>query len=381
MDFRFKHHFIDTDMSLGLYAQTALADLDNDGQLEYIVGQQYGDIFWYKMLAPDHWRKRLLGELSPSDVGGVALDVDGDGWIDFVTGGAWYRNSRDPEVPFARLVFDAELRGVHDIAAADIDGDGRPEILTMSDQNNLRWYKIPSDPSQPWQRHDIGPAVHAGLSLGDLDGDGDIDIVRTNVWFENVKGDGTVWQVRPIGSNSEPPEDFQPYFAFDATISFVCDMTGNGRQDIVFVDAEIPGGTVWWMENLDGRGRAWQRHEIYNWDPQREPRRGAYHSLYVGDLDGDGDWDIFSCEMEGVPGDGPPRYYIWENLDGKGGAWREHVILDANLGGHAAVIGDVTGNGLPDIIAKPWSPRPDNALGGKMHISFLENMGLQELAW
>ncbi len=374
MVYQFKHHVIDLDLPPGHnYAQTALADLDNDGRLEYIVGQQYGDIFWYKMQTPERWIQHILGEDSPSDVGGVALDVDRDGWVDFVAGGAWYRNSRNPEVPFTRLVFDPELRGVHDVAAADIDGDGLPEILTMSDQNNLRWYKIPDDPAQPWERNDIGPAVHAGLSVGDLDGDGDLDIVRTNVWFENVKGDGTTWQVRPIGPNSPPPEDFQPYFAFDGTISVVCDVNGDGKQDIVFVDAEIPGGKAWWMENLDGQGRSWQRHEIYNWDGV-EPRRGAFHSLLVGDF-GSGGLDVFSCEMEGVPGEAAPRYYVWENVDGKGGQWCEHVILDANLGGHAAVMGDLTGNGLPDILAKPWSPRKDNAVGGKVFVLFLENLG------
>ncbi len=381
--FQYKVHLVDSDLPKGLYAQTALADLDNDGRLEYIVGQQYGTIFWYKMHAPDRWTRHILGLDSPSDVGGVALDVDGDGWMDFVTGGAWYRNSRQAETPFTRIIFDPDLRGVHDITAADIDGDGRPEILTMSDQNNLRWYKIPSEPNLhstqgkplPWERHDIGPAVHAGLSVGDLDGDGDLDIVRTNVWFENVKGDGTTWQVRPIGPNSPPPPDFQPPFAFDATISAVCDMDGDGSNDIVFVDAEIPGGKVWWMENVDGQGREWKRHDIFDPSLAGGPRRGAFHSLYVGDLDGDDDLDVLSCEMEGVPGDDAPRYYIWENVDGKGQQWREHVILDANLGGHAAVVGDLTGNDLPDILAKPWSPRPDNALGGKMHIVFLENIG------
>jgi len=377
MVYQFKPHVIDTQLPLSRpFAQTALADLDNDGRLEYIVGQQFGDIFWYKMHSPEHWTRHLLGIASPSDVGGVALDVDHDGYMDFVVGGAWYRNSRSENTPFTRLVFDPDLRGVHDITAADLDGDGQPEIITMSDQNNLRWYKIPADPSAPWQRHDIGPAVHAGISVGDLDGDGDLDIVRTNVWFENVQGDGSVWQVRPIGPNSPPPPDFQPSFAFDATISIVCDLNRDGKQDIVFVDAEIPGGKVWWMENLDGLGRAWRRHEIYNWEPGSEPRRGAFHSLLVHDLDGDGDLDVFSCEMEGVPGAGAPRYYIWENVDGKGEQWQEHVILDVNLGGHAAVLGDVTGNGLPDIIAKPWKPRPDNALGGKMHILLLENLGL-----
>lgn len=374
MKFQFKHHIIDADLPPGPYAQTALADLDNDGRLEYIVGQQYGDIFWYTMRTPDRWTRHLLGTDSPSDVGGVALDVDGDGWIDFVAGGAWYRNSRDPGTPFTRFAFDAALTGVHDVVAADIDGDGRAEILTMSDQNNLRWYKIPADPMQPWTRHDIGPAVHAGVAVGDLNGNGSLDVVRTNVWFENINGDATKWQVRPIGPNSPPPPDFRPTFAFDATIPHICDVNGTGRNDIIFVDAEIPGGSIWWMENLDGEGRSWQRHNIYTWNPDVEPRRGAYHSLYVGDLDGDGDFDVLSCEMEGVGGDAPPRYYIWENVDGKGATWREHVILDANLGGHALVAGDVTGNGLLDIVAKPWNPRPDNAVGGTFFVVFLENV-------
>jgi hypothetical protein len=37
-------------------------------------------------------------------------------------------------------------------------------------------------------------------------------------------------------------------------------------------------------------------------------------------------------------------------------------------------VGDVTGNGLPDILAKPWRPSPKNALGGSMYVVFLENV-------
>ena len=51
----------------------------------------------------------------------------------------------------------------------------------------------------------------------------------------------------------------------------------------------------------------------------------------MDDLDGDGDYDVFSCEMEGVGGDGPPRWYMWENVDGRGGAWHEHVIFEREI--------------------------------------------------
>jgi hypothetical protein len=373
MQFRFIPHVIDTSLPVDYYAQTALVDLDNDGVLEYVVGQREGDVFWFKYHAPDRWTRHLLGTGSPSDVGGCALDVDGDGWVDFVAGGAWYRNSRQADVPFERIVFDAELSSVHDLFPADIDGDGRAEIVSMSDRNSLRWYKIPPDPAQPWPMTEVGPAVHAGAAAGDLNGNGHLDLVRTDMWYENARGDGTLWIAHPIGPNTPPPPDFQPYFAFNATHAAVRDVNRSGANDIVYTDAEIPGGKVWWMENVSGDGEAWARHEIYDWDSST-PRRGAYHSLYAGDLDGDGDVDVLSCEMEAVGGEAPPRWYIWENVDGLGDAWQEHVIFDGNLGGHAAAVGDVTGNGLPDVIAKPWRAQPGNAVEGKMYVVFLENV-------
>ncbi|MBD3239270.1 MAG: hypothetical protein GF331_01695 [Chitinivibrionales bacterium] len=366
----FKHHLIDTGLPADRrYAQVAVADLDNCGTPEYIVGQTRGDIFCYKMDAPDSWRRFTLGVESPSDVGGAALDVDRDGWVDFVAGGAWYRNSRDVTTPFERIVFDPDLCAVHDLFVADIDGDGRRDVVTMSDKNNLRWYRIPDDPAQPWERHDIGPAVHAGVAIGDIDGDGDLDIVRTDVWFENVRGDGTEWVTHPTGPSSEPPDDFRPRFAFNATRCVLRDMTGNGSLDIVLCDAEIPGGKIWWMENVAGDGSRWERHEIAL---PASPRRGAYHGMVVEDFDNDGDWDVFASEMEDVGGERPPRHYLWENVDGRGREWREHVILDENLGGHDPIAIRPNATTVPGIITKPWHAGPRNALGGGMFVMYLE---------
>jgi len=189
-EMRFKHHFIDRDLPGDSYGQTSLVDVDHDGDLDFITGGKdpQKHVFWFERRSADEWVQHVLGDNHPSDVGGTAIDVDGDGWVDHVSGGVWYRNPRTPrEKPFDRFVFDKDLAAVHDLVAADIDGDGRLDVVTMSDRNNTRWYSIPKDdPTKPWVRRDIGPGVHAGLAVGDIDGDGDLDVARSNLWFENV---------------------------------------------------------------------------------------------------------------------------------------------------------------------------------------------------
>lgn len=361
--FSFRHHYIDRDLPGSAYGQTALADIDKDGDLDFVTGRANGDITWFAYEAPDRWKRHLLGRKSPSDVGGRVLDVDRDGTLDFVAGGAWYKHAPGP---FTRHVFDGKLRAVHDVVVADLDGDGRPDVLTMSDKNNLRWYGIPDDPATPWARHDIGPSVHAGIAVGDIDRDGDLDVVRSNVWFENADGKGLAWKEHaniPFGVLKDPYPG--------ATRAAVLDIDRDGDADVVMTTNEIRNPQIAWLENADGKGGAWRRHDLEAGDGAA---RGAYHSLAVADFDGDGDPDVFTCEMERIRGDRQPRWFIWENVDGKGARFVERVILDAGLGGHEAVAADVDGDGDLDLCSKLWRPRPDNANGGRNHADFLENL-------
>ena len=78
--------------------QTSLVDIDKDGDLDWVVGVRDGDIMWYEYKGPDDWVRHKLGSESPTDVGGTVFDVDGDGWIDQVSGGAWYRNPQNPRM-------------------------------------------------------------------------------------------------------------------------------------------------------------------------------------------------------------------------------------------------------------------------------------------
>ncbi len=371
-ELKFKHHYIDAELPGEEYGLTDLVDVGHDGHLDFITGGKDKDktIYWFEYQGPDKWVRHVLGTNQPSDVGGKALDVDGDGWVDFVAGGVWYRNTGKPkEEPFERIVFDADLKAVHDLVIADIDGDGRPDVVTMSDKNTLRWYRIPADPRQPWERHDIGPGVHAGVAIGDINGDGFPDVVRSNVWYENVGGKGTKWIEHPIPfGNPNPPYPL-------ATRCVVADINQDGHNDLVMTENEIKAGKIAWLENVDGKGTEWKVHELPAGDTAK---RGAYHSLAVADFDKDGDLDIFTVEMEGIPGDRPPRWFIWENVDGKGANFVERVIFEGGLGGHEAVVADVDGDGDLDICSKLWHPRKDNANGGRNHADFLENLLIQK---
>jgi hypothetical protein len=134
---------------------------------------------------------------------------------------------------------------------------------------------------------------------------------------------------------------------------------------------EIRAGRIAWLENGDGKGDQWTLHDLPRGD---DAPRGACHSLAVEDFDNDGDFDIFSVEMEAIPGDRQPRWFIWKNLDGRAGKFAEWVIFDGKLGGHEAVVGDVDQDGDLDICSKLWRPRKDNGNGGRNHADFLENL-------
>jgi hypothetical protein len=367
-EFRFKHHFIDSDLPGVEYGQTSLVDVDKDGDLDFITGGKdpQKHVFWFEFRGPDDWVRHVVGDNHPSDVGGAAFDVDRDGFVDHVSGGVWYRNTGRPrDEPFERIVFDKDLAAVHDLVVADVDGDGRPDVVTMSDRNNTRWYSLPDDAKQMWRRHDIGPGVHAGVAVGDIDGDGDNDVARSNAWFENVDGKGAQWAEHPVPfGNPNPPFPL-------ATRCVIVDIDRDGKRDLVMTENEIRAGKIAWLRNADGKGLKWEVNPLKASD---SGVRGAYHSLAVADFDGDGDVDVFTVEMEHIAGVRPPRWFIWENTDGKGAAFVERVILDNGLGGHEAVAADVDGDGDIDICAKLWRPRRDNGNGGRNHADFVENL-------
>ncbi|MEK7678037.1 MAG: VCBS repeat-containing protein [Verrucomicrobiota bacterium] len=380
-ELRFQHHYIDRDLPLspqgyGDYGLTALVDIDRDGDLDFVLGgrqPQPSRLYWFEFQAPDRWVRHLAGTNYLSDVGLAALDVDRDGWLDLVCSGVWYRNPGKPrEQTFERRVFDERAAGAHDILTADLDGDGRLDVIMMGDErtalNSVRWYSIPPKPAEPWLAHLIGPAIHGALlpaGLADLDGDGDLDVIRANIWFENRDGKGRDW----LAHDNIPFGRKGPYGFCVRTA--VVDLDGDGQKEVVMGDADIVESKVVILKNADGKGGSWTKQEL----PQSFPY-GSLHALAVADFNKDGRPDIVVNEQEELlpPGRENPRWVLWENLGG--GRFAERILLDARLGGHDLQAGDVDGDGDIDICSKAWGPRPWNANGGRMHVDFLENLAV-----
>jgi hypothetical protein len=326
-----------------LLGQASLADIDKDGDLDFVVGSSTGSIWWFEYTDADHWTKHILGENALTDKGGITIDIDGDGWTDQVSGGTWYRNTGKPrEEEFIRYENGAIY--AYDNIAGDISGDGKPEILALSEQEGLYCYQIPENPSKKWKKLLIGDGINGGIwpfSIADIDNDKDMDIVRSNVWFENKLGDGSKWTVHRTISFVQSTGKYA-----NSSRVFVIDMDKDGDTDVVQAESNNPEGKIAWHANKDGKGINWFTHKI-DYDARQD-----MHSLCVADFDHDGDPDVFSGAGP-MTADLTKRCIIWENKDGLGNEWIRHEIL-TEVECFDAVAGDVDGDGDIDICSKPW---------------------------
>lgn len=137
-----------------------------------------------------------LDTKSPSYGSGAVADVDGDGKPEIVFG-TYYNdehlycvNAEDGSAAWKHKSDGGPLDA--SVAIADLDGDGAPEILA-ADSSSGRMFCLGGDGAVQWTLK-LPNSTDSPPAVADLDGDGKLEIVVGSMWKANGKGDVTVYR-------------------------------------------------------------------------------------------------------------------------------------------------------------------------------------------
>lgn len=241
------------------------------------------------------------------------------------------------ELRFRHVVVDPRNpKDPHCKAAGDIDGDGLPDLLAASASGEgLFWYRTPN-----WTKHRIADgSFTTDMAVSDVDGDGHLDIVIPAeaglLWFRNPRGEGKdpagPWAVTNLGPAGASMHDVE-----------IADLNGDRKLDVVSRHQSGFG------KRLGNAIHLWVQRSLSEWEHHSFPCPHG-EGLKVADLNRDGRPDVvIGGRWYENPGD-PLR-----------GEWKEHRYLsEESFSAHwtngdvVAQVGDLNGDGRPDIALSP----------------------------
>lgn len=297
-------------------------DVDNDGDLD-LLSKDFNYTSIYKNLDGNgnFGRQEAFSgsdELRDSE----PIDIDNDGDLDIVSirhkpnaNLVWYENIdgsgkfKNAQVINSTLEINLNTF-VSDIAVGDIDKDGYQDfvLVQLKDDETVYWLRNENG-SGTFSLIEVGTNVDRpiGVELGDIDGDGDLDLVlvesNTGIlkWFENVDGQGS----------------FAPAVIFPNSSAYrgFCleDLDQDNDLDVITYGNEIK-----WYKNTDGNGNFSSPILIgspFEW----------IQFVEIADLDGDFDQDIVwkSWGKDGI--------FWYENLNGNEDFSDEIPIFTSNI--------------------------------------------------
>jgi len=184
-----------------------------------------------------------------------------------------------------------------------------------------------------WKKHDLNAgSVFEGAGVLDADGDGKLDIVSGETWYQAP--DWAPYPVRKVSKTGTYRNCFS---------NMPMDVNGDGKMD--FITCSYFEKNVGWVENPGVKGKEWIYHEI--------DKPGNSEAAVLVDLDGDGRPDILPNSVNVV---------AWYSLEAPSAtpAFKKHDF-GTKAAGHGVGSGDVNGDGRVDLLTpKGWFEAPSD---------------------
>ncbi len=323
------------------FESVGVFDVDGDQIVDLVSGS-----FWYK--GPDYRIKNFITEVQRfgteyyDDFSTIPMDVNEDGYMDFITGGWWGKNLwwRENTGKGKDWITHslATTGNIETTRAFDLDGDGKMEIIPNTPGQPLIIYKKEKGKAS-FLATQITEQHGHGLGFGDINLDGRIDIVTSTGWLECPKDASMPWKLHTefaLGLASVP--------------IIVTDVNKDGLTDVIVGQAH-DYGLDWYEQRLGKDGRKWLKHPI-------DPFNSQYHTVEWVDIDNDQQPELltgkrFRAHNEKDPGSFDPvglYYFKWN-----GESFTKQIIAygEAGVGKGTGIyfsVYDVDNNGWPDII-------------------------------